>query len=268
MLLNINDSSCQGRVNSSSAYLTFKPTAILSHWVQEFWQLNVSDGRYFYRSVPDNCVDMIFNVKCPEDAFIVTPFSTVKVFEMTGPVSYFGIRFRILGHQGIVTAPLGEWNNADNVISLCDILPENLLNALYTNIYNATSFQKRCVNISQTLLSALSPSEIDGRLLQYILYCDRSLASTIDISNKKCAEFGVSARHLRRLTSQYLGLSPREFAKVFRFQQTLSAMNNKDSSNAWTRYYYDQSHFNRDFKVMSGLTPNEFRTMSALYNTD
>ncbi|MDO6426989.1 helix-turn-helix domain-containing protein [Thalassotalea sp. 1_MG-2023] len=266
MLININDYSLQGRVNNSDSYLTLKPASSLSNWVQEYWQLNVPNGKYFYRSVPDNCVDLIINLSFPEEVFIVSPFSSAKVFEMIGPVSYFGIRFRILGHQGIIQIPLGEWSNDDNVIS--DILPENFLSALCNSSYQVMSFQKRCEFLSKILLDDINYFEIDRRLMRYILHCDRNITSNIDISNKQCSEFGVSARHLRRLTSQYLGLSPREFAKVFRFQKTLRAMNAANCPNVWASYYYDQPHFHRDFKNMSGVTPNQFRTMSALYNTD
>lgn len=268
MLVNINDYSFQGRVNDSDSYFTSKPISPLSNWVQEFWQLNVPNGKYFYRSVPDNCVDIIINLTFPEEAFIVTPFSSAKVFEMTGPVSYFGIRFRILGHHAIIQAPLAEWSNDDNVISLSDILPKHLLSALNNSAYQVMPFQKRCEFFSQVLLAVLRSSEVDHRLIRYILYCDRSFASNIDLSNKQCSKFGVSARHLRRLTSQYLGLSPREFAKVYRFQKTLRAMRMENCVNVWAHYYYDQPHFNRDFKNMSGVTPSEFRSMSVLYNTD
>ncbi|PSV27525.1 DUF6597 domain-containing transcriptional factor [Photobacterium sp. GB-56] len=268
MLININDDSLQGRVNNPNYYITFKPIPPLSNWVQEFWQLNVPDGQYFYRSLPDNCVDIIINLTFPEDAFVVTPFCSAKVFEMTGPVSYFGIRFRILGHQGIIQAPLSQWSNDENVTIISDLLPKHLLSALYNNAYQAMSFQRRCEIISQILLGNIGSSEVDRRLIRFILYCDRSITSGIDLSNKQCSEFGVSARHLRRLTSQYLGLSPREFTKVFRFQKILRAMNMESFVDVWAYYYYDQPHFNREFKNISGVTPSEFRTMSALYKAD
>lgn len=264
----INDYFQQGHVTNTNSYLTFKPTSSLGNWVQEFWQLNVPNGKHSYRSVPDNCVDIIINLTFPEEAFVVTPFSAVKVFEMTGPVSYFGIRFRILGHQGIIQAPLGEWSNNSNVTHLNEIFPRHLLKILNDSVYQAMSFQNRCDLLSEVLLSALRPNDVDKRLIRYILYCDKHHLSNIDLSDKQCSEFGVSARHLRRLTSQYLGLTPREFAKVLRFQKTLRVMNTKHSGNAWANFYYDQSHFNRDFKKLSGVTPNEFQVLSALYNTD
>lgn len=127
-------------------------------------------------------------------------------------------------------------------------------------------FKKCCEFSSKILLDNLRYCEVDRRLVGYILYCDQRITSNIDLSNKQCSEFGVSARHLRRLTSQYLGLSSKEFAKVFRFQKALLAMNTNSCPNVWADYYYDQPHFNRDFKKLSGVTPNEFRTMSVLYN--
>jgi len=266
MTLNIDIHSCQGRVEQPKAYSTLKPLSPLSYWVKEFWQLNVPDGRYFYRSVPDNCVDMIVNLKFPEEAFIVTPFSTAKVFEMIGPISYFGIRFHILGHQGIISAPLGGWNDVDSVIDIDDILPKGILNTIYGGTYTPMSFKNRCEYFSKTLLGVLHPYEIDSRLMRYILYCNHN--TTIDLSDRQCSEFGVSARQLRRLTSQYLGLTPRGFAKTLRFQNTLQAINTGSSENLWLNSYCDQPHFNRDFKNMSGVTPSEFRTMSVLYNTN
>jgi len=209
---------------------------------------------------------MIVNLKFPEEAFIVTPFSTAKVFEMIGPISYFGIRFHILGHQGIISAPLGGWNDVDSVIDIDDILPKGILNTIYGGTYTPMSFKNRCEYFSKTLLGVLHPYEIDSRLMRYILYCNHN--TTIDLSDRQCSEFGVSARQLRRLTSQYLGLTPRGFAKTLRFQNTLQAINTGSSENLWLNSYCDQPHFNRDFKNMSGVTPSEFRTMSVLYNTN
>lgn len=268
MTFNIDTHSCQGRVDQPNAYSTLKPLAPLNRWVKEFWQLNVPIGQYFYRSVPDNCVDMIVNLTYHEEAFIVTPFSTAKVFEMLGPVSYFGIRFHTLGYQGLITSPLNGWNNADNVINMNEIAPKHVLSAFDTITSKVMSFKSRCEYFSKELLSILRPYDVDARLMRYIFYCYHSINSTIDLSQRQCSEFGLSARQLRRLTAQYLGLSPKEFAKIVRFQNALQAINTGEPHSLWGHAYYDQPHFNRDFKSMSGVTPSVFKNMSVLYNTD
>ena len=266
MPLDIDYNPCQGRVDNKNTYLTFTPLPPLSHWVQAFWQLSVPDGQYHYRSIPDNCVDLIINLDCPQETFIVTPFSSSIVFEMTGPVSYFGVRFRVLGHQGIISAPVGTWNKPDTSIKPGEIIPGHMLNAAYDGICKSIDFHDRCKHFSTLLLDSLQHNKSDPRLVRYIRYCHQNIGSSISLSDKQCSEFGVSSRQLRRLTRQYLGLSPRSYAKVLRFQQTLRIMNSTNCSSAWAGYYYDQPHFIREFKSMSGVTPNEFLSSSVLYN--
>jgi len=268
MPINSDYYSRQGHVANSNTYLIFKPTLPLSHWLQEFWQLNVPAGKYYYRSIPDNCVDIIINLNNPEEMFIVTPFSSAKVFEMHGPVSYFGIRFRPLGHHGLISAPMGYWNNADNVVDAYELLSKQVLDILIEGACQSMSFQRRSAHYSMMLLEVLHNCEIDIRLVRYLQYCGQNITSTVSLSDKQCTEFGVSARQLRRLTSQYLGLSPKSYSNILRFQQTLQIMNTQGSAAIWANSYYDQAHFIREFKNLSGVTPNKFKRLSVLYNTE
>jgi AraC-like DNA-binding protein len=258
----------QGFVEKANAYVVFKPSPPVSHWVYEFWQLNVPMGQYCYRSLPDNCVDFIINPAAPDDAFVVTPFSSAKAFEMTGPVSYFGIRFRLLGHQGLISEPLGVWNTGDKVVSAHELIYGHLLSVFQEGAGESISFRDCCDSFCKILPVMMRHCEVDARLARYIHYCHHNIASSINLSEKQCSAFGLSARHLRRLTGQYLGLSPRDFARVLRFQQTLRLMSSENCASRWTRFYYDQPHFIREFKKMSGVTPREFRNSSVLYNQD
>ncbi len=265
MPINIDFNPHQGHVEQSNAYLNCLPSPPLCYWVQSFWQLNVPDGKYCYRSMPDNCVDLIVNVNCPEDIFIITPFSSSMVFDLIGPVSYFGIRFRVLGHGGLISTPLGEWNE-DVHIQISDLLPEHVLDAIYQCVSKSRHFDARCKKLSAILVGAMQHLEIDSRLARYIRFCQTNLSSKINISDAQCADFGLSARQLRRLSRLYLGLSPRELARVFRFQYMLQTMNTSNNETAWADHYHDQSHFIHEFKSLSGLTPGQFKNLSVLYN--
>lgn len=255
----------QGPVTGKGAYQTFVPGPPLNHWVQCFWQLNVPQGDYSYRSLPDNCVDLIVNLNCPTEAFLVTPFSSAQVFNMIGPVAYFGIRFCLLGHRGLVSVPLGEWPASDAGADAAALLQDAVLSPLCEQIVGPRSFSARCHAVAGWLLGAVHRPDVDSRVERYIRYCRHNIASDIDLSDSQCAEFGLSARQLRRLTHLYLGCSPRAFARVLRFQSVLGHLGRKGSHAVWTAGYYDQPHFIREFKRMAGVTPTEFSKMSVLY---
>tara|TARA_R110002073_G_scaffold8371_1_gene46204 strand:- start:65943 stop:66755 length:813 start_codon:yes stop_codon:yes gene_type:complete len=266
MFLDIDYEPCQGRVLQENGYLCFLPPLPLSHWVQSFWQLNIPEGQYSYRSVPDNSVDLIINLNCPEDAFVVTPFSSSIVFELTGPASYFGIRFRLLGHHGLISAPLGEWGARGADIPALELLPDHILHAVYESLCRPHQFTARCKHLTTLLLDTVKHPSLDPRLVRFIRYCQNNISSNISLADKQCAEFGLSSRQLRRLAHLHLGLSPTEFSKVMRFQRALKIMSAAGDKAAWTGCYYDQPHFIREFKSLSGLTPSEFRRLSVLYN--
>lgn len=261
--LGIADYSYQGQVADAGAYAYLPAPAPLNQWVQGFWQLSIPSGSYEYKSVPDNHVDCIVPLGQPEQAFAVAPFGTPTHFAMTGPASYFGVRFRVLAHHGLTALPVGEWHNA----SLVDVFGEALVHSLLEASAGQSDFASRCKQAGKVLLATLGYRAIDKRLLGFVRHSYQSAASHCDLSDQQCARFGLSARHLRRLTQLYLGLSPRSFSRVARFQKALHVMAQCSQPQNWANHYYDQPHFIREFKAMAGVTPAKFRDMSVLYNT-
>ena len=72
-------------------------------------------------------------------------------------------------------------------------------------------------------------------------------------------ELGVSERHLRRVFRETVGVSPKAFAKLARFQRALRAARAGTAAN-WASIaaavgYYDQAHLIADFRAISGVTP-------------
>ena len=256
------DYSYQGLVTGENLYSQVRPPSPLNRWIQCFWQLNVPQGRHIYRSVPDNNVDCIFTINDVEDNFIVLPFYSPALFEIAGPVSYFGIRLRVLAQQWLTASPVGEWGNA----GFEDVFGSRLFDGLCEGVQAGDNFNARCTRVSEVLLENLFYRGVDKRLVNFVQYAHQHVSSKIDISDKKCTEFSLSARHLRRLCKLYLGSSPMSFNKVLRFQKTLHLLNASKTASVWADCYYDQSHFIRDFKTLSGLTPREFTNMSVLYN--
>jgi AraC-like DNA-binding protein len=70
---------------------------------------------------------------------------------------------------------------------------------------------------------------------------------------------GVSERHLRRVFREFVGVGPKAFAKLARFQRALRAAR-EDPHAGWaaiaaTAGYYDQAHLIGDFRAIADVTP-------------
>lgn len=81
------------------------------------------------------------------------------------------------------------------------------------------------------------------------------------------AALGVSERHLRRVFTEAMGVGPKEFARLIRFQRAISAAHAGERENwasiAAAAGYYDQAHLIGEFHSLAGVTPrallNELR---------
>jgi AraC-like DNA-binding protein len=77
-----------------------------------------------------------------------------------------------------------------------------------------------------------------------------------------CREYNVSRKHLNYLFKEYLGISPKMLSSLNRFQKMLQAIGrsgrDKLTNIAYELDFFDQAHFNNNFKKFTGLKPNEY----------
>ncbi len=87
-------------------------------------------------------------------------------------------------------------------------------------------------------------------------------------------ELELSPRHFQRLIREALGMSPKKFCLLSRFQQTIRELLLREETDylsiALDAGYYDQSHFINEFKKFTQETPSAFlqekNFMSHFYN--
>jgi len=73
----------------------------------------------------------------------------------------------------------------------------------------------------------------------------------------------LSERGFQRSFNQHVGISPKLFSRVCKFQAALRQLKNNNYANlsdvAFDNGYADQSHFIRSFKEFAGFSPNQFQ---------
>ena len=73
---------------------------------------------------------------------------------------------------------------------------------------------------------------------------------------------GLSRRRFIEIFRERVGLTPKAFHRVRRFQQVLQSIHSAREVD-WAQValesgYYDQAHFIHDFRAFSGLTPGQY----------
>lgn len=76
------------------------------------------------------------------------------------------------------------------------------------------------------------------------------------------ADLVLSQRRFIDIFRVATGYRPKQFLRIQRFQQVLRSIDRGDLHSladlAYVSGFYDQSHFNREFRVMTGMSPGDF----------
>lgn len=82
----------------------------------------------------------------------------------------------------------------------------------------------------------------------------------------------LSKKQFERLFNSFVGINPKEYARIVRFQKALAQIQYQSGKNfnqaqiAYASGYADQSHFIREFKKFSGYTPMSLLKVSNPYS--
>ena len=72
----------------------------------------------------------------------------------------------------------------------------------------------------------------------------------------------LSIKQLERIFPAFVGLRPKQYLRIARFQKILQLRNSEHFENytslAYDCGYYDQAHFIHDFELITDLSPREF----------
>lgn len=255
-------------------YQTYQPHPDLKPLVSCYWTLEVpvTNDTQRQRIIPDGTIEMAFilgdDIKryTSKDDFIIQPRSmvlgqTIDPFyiEPTGYVNTFAIRFYPYGFANFVAVPLRDLANKETAIEM--LFGKNITTKLEQDIIQATDVKQRIEIIELFLLNILSKQETVNSIVKTTidtLLSTKGKTSISDILKNDLSK----RRQLERMFARQIGVSPKQLAKVIRFQSAIKMLINEDGENlttiAYESDYYDQAHFNKDFKEYTGISPKDF----------
>ena len=251
----------------------FKPSEYLVDFVKCYWTLDGAKETTPKRNtiVPDGTMKLIFHYgdlywHHPENrdsflqprCFLIGQLTKPYVVEPDGDTGTFAVRFHSDGFLPFATIPIKEMENTP--IPLERLFGEEGLK-LELKILEANGVLERIEIMESFLLSRLNSKELMDRVVKSTIETILTANGQLSI-NALSKQSSLNRRVLSRKFSSTVGLSPKQLSKIIRLQISLKSLLNKDVSKltdlAYENGYFDQSHFIKDFKIFTGVTPKEF----------
>jgi AraC-like DNA-binding protein len=232
-----------------------------------------SDSEFEDVVFPSGFTEMIFNLgqgawatsvgnkyeKTPKIEFWGQVTNPMQI-RSKGKQLMLGVRFFPHAAGYFLREKVGQFNNT--VSDLSDILGPSL-KTLHARLLETADLIRRIELVETYLLQRLSNDrKLNLRIeeIGHILYNinkDYSENSIGIIATRH----GITTRYLHKLVYEHTGLSPKSFNKISRFQLSLRLIAKNEMSLTSVAYdcgYFDQSHFIRDFRSFTGVTPSAY----------
>lgn len=239
-------------------YQEFTPRAPYNKWVEAIWFFGNSFPQGDEKRVlPDCCVDLIFDLTGRQEPKWVGTMTRPLMVAQTHPSKLLGIRFR----PGFASLAMGAAveTAADTVIDAPSLGQKSIV-VLGEKLTEAPDGSLQMTLIANWLGGIfMVPSATFPPAL--------ALLDTLEVRGWEypiscwAENLGVSTRQLERVIKGLVGVTPAEFRSLLRFRNALKVLQQTGQASAEVALmagYFDQPHFNRDFKKFSSLTPGQY----------
>ncbi len=239
---------------------TYAPVDELAPWVDYFWEVHwrLPEGEVFESAnLPHPSAHLVFE---PPNSGLFGPVRGCFRRTLSGEGKALGVRFK----SGLLGAFCAEpvAGLVNERVDTGRVLP------------CSTSEFDRCLQVLPdgaarvawltAQLLACEPKR-DSRAewvcdVVKTIEADRSLLRLEQLSER----FNLGGRSLERLFRRYVGLSPKWVLRCYRLQQAANRLTSGEALDlaalAQELGYFDQAHFSKDFKQVTGHPPGHYRS--------
>ncbi|MBB2148092.1 AraC family transcriptional regulator [Pedobacter gandavensis] len=258
-------------------FQTFPPSEILRPYVRYFYRLETKVGlpcdQKMLRTIADGCPGIIFqedskgklvrDQKVLPSVFLFGQSTKPSDILLTGSFDTLGVCL----HPNALNSLFGL--NAelltDSCLELDELSPKNQ-SFVSERLNHTHSTAEKIEVLSHFLLGKIKHRPLGSQSeMQFAM--NKMMCSNGAVSLKMLQqELFFTERSFERKFKQYVGITPKLFSRICRFQSSLKQLNNhqfdKLSDLAYESNYADQSHFIRSFKEFTGLSPHQYRKRS------
>jgi AraC-like DNA-binding protein len=194
--------------------------------------------------VPNGKIDLIFSKNADKKLNVaLLGLETKPKFPEQEVTDFCSVSFNPLAVEYILQDTVADILNSGK------LMPENFWEI---SIDDLNDFDLFCDKITRKIIS-LIPEKLDVRKVKLF---ELIFASDGEISIAELAEkISWSQRQINRYFNQQFGLSLKAYCKILRFQASLSHI--KDGNLYPQLNFTDQSHFIKEIKQLSGVSPKE-----------
>ena len=257
-------STSETKVESNGLYFRkYHPCVNLQSYISCYWTMISEvklDKPILHRVIPDGCIDIIINLS--ENSYAKTSSivgtMTKPIFaELKNCVNFIAVRFKPGGYLHFFNIPAHELT--DKIVPF-EMLSTKNSYSLIERVVLEKHIGRKLELFQNYLENLLIINDKNDSTIKHALYNILEKKGNISISELS-KNVNISQRQLCRKFENWIGINPKCFCRIIRFQTIIHLLKNSKFdllSTALDGGYYDQSHFIHEFSSLYGLTPSEF----------
>ncbi len=132
---------------------------------------------------------------------------------------------------------------------------------LLERLANIISIEEKINALQNFLVNIITLTNRNNNLIDFSVSLIKNSSGLVTIKELE-EKMGYSRRYLDMLFKDHLGISPKTYSGIVRFQSFYNLWANSNDSDFYSHnlyeLYYDQAHFIKEFKKYTGHSPKQY----------